>query len=416
MPVQKRKGPYSTLPQRDVQHVQVAHLKHRFELAQDSFLAQQVAILTNSALDEHEAKGGIRRVKPGELYVRRGEEDLLLPLLSYPWATALAEGFSPRTVKRHLELEQYLILQKVDKTATLEDIWKLTDQGELARKSAPKGFEYLPETPLNTEKMVHLHLQKEAVVPAEVFKELVEKLTADYGMRPALAEAMVQTAAELRAWCCPLLSELASGQVVWLVHGTHRSRRTDPRLFTPVVLTLLTPEEHNLDLNHRGEFKKVKMAQLERITAEAWRQDGVLTTLDIQWLLSLSPGLARELLESYQEQFGILLPTAGTVLDMGRSLTHKTIVIEMFLQGQTAHQIARRIFHTEEAVDAYIKVFDRVLILKYFGMPENLMQRVTGHSIALLKEHLALAEKHFPTKEALMEYLGQRNISLDMTG
>ncbi len=101
---------------------------------------------------------------------------------------------------------------------------------------------------------------------------------------------------------------------------------------------------------------------------------------------------------------------------LGRSLTHKTIVIEMFLQGLTAHQIARRIFHTEEAVDAYIKVFDRVLILRYFGMPENLMQRVTGHSIALLKEHLALAEKHFPTKEALMEYLGQRNISLDMTG
>jgi len=416
MPVQKRKGPYSTLPQRDVEHVQVAHLKHRFELAKDSFLAQQVASLTNSALDEDEAKKGVRRVKPGELYVRRGEDDLLLPLLTPHWAVALAEGLSPRTAKRHLELEQYLALQALDKAATLEDIWIITNQGELARKSAPKGYDFLPETPLNTEKMIHVHLQKEAVVPAEVLKELVEKLTADYGTKPGLAEAMVQTAAELRSWCCPLLSELNSGQVVWLVHGTHKSRRTDPRLFTPVVLTLLVPAEQNLSMSHRGAFKKLKMSQLERITAEAWRQNGVLTTLDVQWLLSLSPGLMRELLESYQGQFGILLPTAGTVLDMGRSLTHKTIVIEMFLDGLTAHQIARRIFHTEEAVDAYIKVFDRVLILKYFGMPESLMQRVTGHSIALIKEHLALAEKHFPTKEALMEYLGQRNISLDMTG
>ncbi|MEW5920200.1 MAG: hypothetical protein AB1796_04440 [Bacillota bacterium] len=28
-----------------------------------------------------------------------------------------------------------------------------------------------------------------------------------------------------------------------------------------------------------------------------------------------------------------------------------------------------------------------MLILKCFGMPENLMHRVTGHSMALLKEH-----------------------------
>jgi hypothetical protein len=39
---------------------------------------------------------------------------------------------------------------------------------------------------------------------------------------------------------------------VWLAHGTRKTRRTDPRLFAPVVLTLLTPEE--LELKRRQLF------------------------------------------------------------------------------------------------------------------------------------------------------------------
>ena len=97
----------------------------------------------------------------------------------------------------------------------------------------------------------------------------------------------------------------------------------------PVVLTLLAPEDLDMPLVNRGDLKALKVRQLERITAEAWRQDGVLTMLDLEWLLGVNGALVRELLGLYQEQFGVLLPTAGTVLDMGRTLTHKTIVVEM---------------------------------------------------------------------------------------
>jgi hypothetical protein len=372
--------------------------------------------LTNRRLEEYEAGRGLHRAKPGELLVRVGEKALLLPLMTSKWADELAQGFSPRTVKRHLEWEQYLILQAADESATLEAAWRFCNQAELTRKSAPKGFSFLPEEPLNTEKLVHPPLKHQAVVPPEVLDKLMAIMDSDYGTRPGLAEAMIKAAAEIRSWCCPLVKELEPGQVVWLVHGTRKTKRSDPRLFTPVVLTILSPAEQNLVFSHRGEVKKLKMAQIKRVTAEAWRQGGVLTTVDIEWLLSVSSSMMRELLEAYQEEFGILLPTAGTVLDMGRTLTHKARVIDQFLQGLTAAAIAERIFHTEEAVDAYIKTFDRLLILKLFGMSEELMQRVTGHSLAMIKEHLALAEKHFPTKDSLMEYLGQRNISLGNTG
>jgi len=168
-----------------------------------------------------------------------------------------------------------------------------------------------------------------------------------------------------------------------------------------------------LPLANRVDLKRLKVRQIERLTTEAWRQDGVLTNLDLEWILGISPTLIRELLEAYQERFGALLPTAGTVLDMGRTLTHKTIVVEMALSGLTTQEIARRIYHTPEAVDNYLRLFDRVLLLRYYKLPVSVMMRVTGHGKALLEEHLTLVEKHFPNDQAMDAYLGKRGITLE---
>ena len=139
----------------------------------------------------------------------------------------------------------------------------------------------------------------------------------------------------------------------------------------------------------------------------------MLTMLDLEWLLNANGAFLRQLLSAYQENFGVILPTAGTILDMGRTLTHKTIVVEMSLEGLSTQQIARRIFHTPEAVDNYLRLFDRVLVIRYFRMPPHLMRQVTGHSLALINEHLALVEKHFPSEKELVDYLTNRGVELE---
>lgn len=47
-------------------------------------------------------------------------------------------------------------------------------------------------------------------------------------------------------------------------------------------------------------------------------------------------------------------------------------------------------------------------MLRYYRLPPKLIRQVTSHSLALIEEHLALAEKHFPTNKALVEYLANR--------
>lgn len=404
---------YAALPARDVKLVQIAHLQQRFELAPRSHLAEEVVRRTNEALAEHEAAVGAERLQPGELLIEHEGQALRVPLLSPRWSRCLAEGLSVSAVRRHLEYEQLQILLEGDKQVTLEELWRWTDQKELARKRGGRKKEYLPSEPLDVEGLdVYPRPLDDIVLPDSVLEPIVKGLAQDYGCKPALARAMVQRVAQVRQWCCPRIAELRPGQVVWLVYST-RVRRGNPRLLVPVILTLLTPEEQSVPLVDRGDLKALKVRQLERITAEAWQQDGVLTMLDLEWLLNINSTSLRQLLNTYQEHFGVLLPTAGTVLDMGRTLTHKTIVVEMALSGMSTQQIARRIFHTPEAVDQYLRLFDRVLVLRYFGLPPKLMRQVTGHSLALIEEHLALAEKHFPTTKAMVEYLANRGVELE---
>jgi hypothetical protein len=403
---------YAALPARDVIPVQESYLKQHFELAPRSDLAEVVVSITNKELEAHETETNTKRLKPGEMLIEQDGEYTPIPLISLHWSRQLAGGFPVSAVRRHLEFEQLQALWKRDAQTTLPQLWRWTDQKELVQKRG--GKEFLPEEPLDVATLqVSPRPMDDITLPEAVLAPIVTALDRDYGVKPALARAMVNRAAQLRQWCSPRLQELRPGQVVWLVYSTRRMKRGQPRLLVPVVLNLLTPQEQALTLVSRGDLKALKVRQAERITAEAWQQDGVLTMLDLEWLLGVNGATLRQMLSAYQEHFGVILPTAGTVLDMERTLTHKTIVVDMALEGMSTQQIARRIFHTPEAVDHYLKLFDRVLVLRYYRMPPHLIRQVTRHSIALIKEHLALAEKHFPTEHALVEYLCGRGVEIE---
>jgi hypothetical protein len=312
-----------------------------------------------------------KRLKPGEMLIEQDGESTAIPLLSLHWSLKLAAGFPVSAVRRHLEIEQLRALWERDAQTTLPQLWRWTDQKELVQKRG--GKEFLPEEPLDVETLqVSPRPMDDIALPEAVLAPIATALDRDYGVKPALARAMVNRAAQIRQWCCPHLKELRPGQVVWLVYSTRRMKRGQPRLLVPVVLNLLTPQEQSLTLVSRGDLKALKVRQVERVTAEAWQQDGVLTMLDLEWLLGVNGATLRQMLTAYQEHFGVILPTAGTVLDMGRTLTHKTIVVEMALDGMSTQQISRRIFHTPEAVDNYLRLFDRVLVLRYYRMPPHL--------------------------------------------
>lgn len=44
------------------------------------------------------------------------------------------------------------------------------------------------------------------------------------------------------------------------------------------------------------------------------------------------------------------------------------------------------------------------------------MVQITGHSLSLIEEHFAIADKHFVTAEALTQYLISRGVDLEAAG
>ncbi len=406
---------FATLATRDLQAVQFSHIKSRFELAENSALGQTVVQLVNEALASYEEAEGQVRAEPGQMLVEHQGTRLLLPVLDPAWVARLNVDLGLRAVRQHHECEQFTILSAEDPQATFTTLWNLLGRHEVAKR-APKGYDFLPQQPQEHAASGQGRQPQDAPsVPAEVLQPVLQTLVDQYGCRPAQAEAMIKATAGIRAWCCPRLEELQPGQVVWFANSTRKSRRRDPRLLRPVVLTLVGPGENHIELQHQGEYKALRIRQMERMTTEAWKQDAVLTNTDVEWLTGMAPTMVRHLLETYQERFGIILPTAGTVLDMGRTLTHKKLVVELALQGFTTREIGRKIYHTEEAVDAYLKSFDKLLLLRYHGLPVSAMLRLLECSRSLLDEYIELAEQHLPGDESMRNYLSARGIPLENT-
>lgn len=97
-------------------------------------------------------------------------------------------------------------------------------------------------------------------------------------------------------------------------------------------------------------------------------------------------------------------------------IQHKMMAVETPLAGMRTQKIGRRIYHSPEAVDQYLKTFDRLLAVRRFGPSEKPLAHVTGHSLSLIEKHLAIADEHLPTTDALTQYLTCRGVDLEEAG
>jgi len=83
--------------------------------------------------------------------------------------------------------------------------------------------------------------------------------------------------------------------------------------------------------------------------------------------------------------------------DIGRAVTHKQIITNLYLQGYLIPDIARKISHSETAVDRYIKFFSKVQMLKD-RLDVKKISRVLEMSEYLVREYL----------EAINEWKGDK--------
>ena len=202
---------------------------------------------------------------------------------------------------------------------------------------------------------------------------LVHKFLTEYGYDhgPIIARAIVDDLLATLQQCYP--DRVPPKTVVWL--AVRREKRGQRKGLTtadllPVQLTVVTEAEVQLltdpalgNNRRRRARPAFNQARFVRWCHEAYQQGGVLTHLDLSLLSGLSTGYISRILRQYEARTGEIVPTRGTVHDIGPAVTHKAEVIRRWLRHQLPAQIARSLNHSQEAVDRYIADYQKVRLL-----------------------------------------------------
>lgn len=197
-------------------------------------------------------------------------------------------------------------------------------------------------------------------------------------------------------------SRLDAGQVVWWAvdkdDKPKRAQTIEQTRMVPVILTLAATSdvEAILEGSSRAEVRRERIARMLR---EAYEQGGVLALSDVALLTGTESKSVSMHVRAYQEEHGVVLPYRGTVHDMGRALTHKRIIVGLFLENVPTPEIARRTRHSLEACDRYIKAFKRVRKLYNDGVPPENISPDLEMSPSLVREYVDLVVEHEPDGE-----------------
>ncbi len=149
-----------------------------------------------------------------------------------------------------------------------------------------------------------------------------------------------------------------------------------------VRLTLFDREDRReLPPDACGRCTDMRRRRLLRICDEAREQGGLLSQEDLGELLMCDTRTVRRDIAELKKE-GVVVPTRGTVKDIGPGVTHKAVAIRLWLEGKEPTEVARHIHHSLKATEVYLEKFKRVAYLVGKGFTLHEIARVVGISTA----------------------------------
>ena len=210
--------------------------------------------------------------------------------------------------------------------------------------------------------------------------------------------ALVHAIAQLVHAHFPSSTHMAQGQMRWTtVHKDEKSsygKTIAQSQLTPVVLDLLPSSE----VQARAEgakLREVKKEAVARLFTQAYEQHGVMTNAEVALLMKLSPATVGNYRREWEQANARLLPTRGSIHDMGPTLTHKDMILrKLIFQGKSVEVVCRETDHSPEAVLRYTTNFKQVLLCQAKGFDVAQTSFATKLSHRLIEEHRALIAEY----------------------
>jgi biotin operon repressor len=150
----------------------------------------------------------------------------------------------------------------------------------------------------------------------------------------------------------------------------------------------------DLEIAQSQGTQALRQHRILRLTQEAYDQGGLLTQEDLARILHVSDRTIRADVKSLIKD-GNTVHTRGYDHDIGRGVSHKTRIIDLYLKGYTYSDIMRMTRHSGHSVKRYVLGFGRLLLLKSRGVDDvTQLSHLLTQSRRLTEEYLEVFERY----------------------
>jgi hypothetical protein len=190
------------------------------------------------------------------------------------------------------------------------------------------------------------------------------------------------------------LDNIVHGQLLWMAISVkdpprHRQRVVDTEL-VPVLLDVSTAEDVQRRIDRVPTPERL-LQRCIRLCKQAHRQGGLLSNCDLAEILNSDDSRIAFVLAEHERASQTVVPRRATLHDVGSGLTHKRIICwKRYAEGKDPHIVAKETYHSLEAVDHYLGMYDRVRCCRLQGLSPEQTAHTLSCTVRLVLEYLAI--------------------------
>jgi len=244
--------------------------------------------------------------------------------------------------------------------------------------------------------------------------QFINRLQAGLNCSPFESKAILNCVYEVYQPFFDNSASMKPGQILFevvTVENSAKEKLSDCQMKT-VALTLDAGED-DLNVRQNAGVIGLRRHRLQRIAIEAFQQGGLLTVEDIaNRLLNCGERTVTRDIKALKNN-GICLPLRSTIKDMGRSISHREMIVKEWLLGKEFSEIARKTNHSIEAIANYVEKFKRVVALAKDNHEISTIAFLVKISVSLAQQYYDLYQTlpMVTTRKEELEIIIKKTIS-----
>jgi len=183
--------------------------------------------------------------------------------------------------------------------------------------------------------------------------------------------------------------ELGLGKAKFIVISAEDMPSKKLKEATKITVTLtINDDKEDLPIKETRGVVALRQHRICRICNEAFMQGGLLTVEDIANRIFCcgERTIVRDLKDLRDKE--IFIPLRSTIKDIGRTLSHRSLIVREWVKGNEYSEIARKTNHSVKAISNYVRKFKQVVALMRDGYDVHTIAFLTRISIKLAEEYI----------------------------